>query len=332
MEDLYGLFGRIVLKQKVTLKQYLIGAVIGLLGFAVPHMPFLYIILPAAYGLVGAAYGAGVLCFSLLISAAGAAFVSADMLSLVMYLPASLALGLMIYYKRPWRSTAAVTAGALFLGMYCVVCLPGVIAGTGPYGPIITMAKEIGSFLSAEFTALGAAEQAKMAEEIIHNYVAIVPDSLLATLLMTSMVWAGLSLIVVRSFLKKRRELRPMAPMREWRLPKGFVWGSLILLAGGLILSTMDLAYAAAVTACAEIIALLPLALQGVALCDFLWYVRRKSAAGRVIAIILLVLLLPTSVIFFAMMGFIEQLTKIRMKLKLAEAARDAANPPDKDA
>ena len=318
------------MKQKIGLKQYLIAAVISLLGFAAPHMPFLYIILPAAYGLVGAAYGAGALCFSLLISAAGAAFASSDLMSIAMYLPAALALGLMIYYKRPWRSTAAVTAGALFLGMYCVVCLPGVIAGTGPFSPIITMAKDVGGLLVKEFNALGAAEQAKMVEEIIGNYVAIVPDSLLATLLMTAMVWAGVSLIVVRSFLKKRRELRPMAPFREWRLSKSFVWGCIILIAGGFLLSALELGYAAAVYSCAEIIALLPLALQGLALCDFLWFFRRKTAAGRVIAIVLLILLLPMSVIFFGMLGLVDQFAKVRRKLTAAAAARQQ-NPPSED-
>ena len=319
------------MKEKFSLKQYIVAAVIGLLGFAAPQLPFLYIIMPAAYACVGAAYGAGALCFSLIISAAGAAFVSADMMSIALYLPAALALGLMMYYKRPWRNAAALTAGAMFLGMYCIVCLPGVISGTGPYGPIIATAKEIGTLITNEFTALGAVEQAEAVNKIIGNYIAIVPDSLLATLLMTSMVWAGLSLLVTRAILKKKREFRPMAPMREWRLPKGFVLGTLILLAGGFILSAMDFAYAAAVIACAEIIALLPLSLQGVALCDFFWYLRRKNAVGRVLAIVLLVLLLPTSVIFFSMLGFVEQISKIRLKLKIAQAEKDAANPPNKE-
>lgn len=321
-----GVFRRIALKQKIGLKHYLIAAAVGLIGFVAPHLPLLYAVMPAAYGLVGAACGAGTLCFSLLISAAGAAFAGADMTGLVLYLPASLAIGLIVFYKRPWRTAAAVTAGAMFLGMYCIVCLPGVLNGTGPYGPVISTAKEVGELLSAEFTAAGAAAQAEAVQEIISNYVAIIPDSLLSTLLLTSLVWAGLSLVCVRAILRKKRDLRPMAPFREWRLPKGFAVGCLILLLGGFLLDLSGLSYAGAVYSCAEIIALLPLCLQGVALCDFLWYFRRKNVWGRVIAIAFLILLLPTSVFLFGALGLIDQFAKLRRRL--SEQAKQ--QPPEK--
>ena len=246
-------------------------------------------------------------------------------MSLAFYIPAALALGLMIRYKRPWRETASVTAATMFLGMYCVVCLPGVLSGDGPYAPLINGLKEVSEVFSAEFISLGALDYAEALQETVSNYIAIIPDSLLSSMLLTAMIWGGASLLVVRAILKKKCDIRPMAFFREWQLSKSFVIGCLILFAGGLILSLMELPYAAAVYSCAEIIAVVPLAVQGVCTFDFLWYFRRKNVVGRVIAILLLVFLLPISPMLFGVLGLLEQFMKLRFRLK--ETARNS--PPN---
>lgn len=105
-----------------------LGFVLGSWGYAAGAVSF------AAFG-IAAYFVAGISAFPYVLGAA---------------LPASAAIGYVIYNKRPWRTAVALGALLMGIGLYAYICLPSILEGQEPF-------YAIESFISAfsqDFTAL----------------------------------------------------------------------------------------------------------------------------------------------------------------------------------
>lgn len=98
-------------------------------------------------------------------------------------------------------------------------------------------------------------------------------------------------------------------------LPRNFRWGALLLVAAGTAFQFTNLNYALSISMALQICVFMPLALQGLCYQQFMYLLRKRSTAYRVVVRVLLVLCLPYSLFFLAFFGLFDLLMQVRTKI-----------------
>ena len=309
-------------KAGVPFKHILFSALIGLAAvFGVFALPVL-MVLPAFLAFIACAWGMG--CFALSCACAVAATalgcgldMGAAAYMTGLFLPASVILALMISAKRPWRTAVGLCCAALCAGLYCVVCLPSLIAGGGTFDTMVNVAKDIVYGTDTAFVYLREA----FSRLLPADYISLLPDlmpAMTTVFIMTLGMGLGFfDVIIARSLLKRAgAQVRPMAPMPEWQLTRSFSWGAVILLIGLLVIVLNNIVYSEAISAAIELIVMAPYMLMGVCFFEF---TGRKRAGNRAVRRVLgaaaLTLLMPYSLYGLALGGFIERTFRIRERI-----------------
>lgn len=299
-------------------KKYLYALLIGIgSGISLIFTPALFVV-AGFLGAVGAMWGVGALLLSVGASVAVSGLIfGVESLSIVaVYAPAALAVGLMLYKRRPYRYAAATAAALNTLGMYALLCLPGILDGSGPYTAIqdsVSMMKDV--FVQAG-TLAGTEEQIKLFSQLLDRLIAMIPDTLLASIVSIAMASAGLAVLIAHGIAKKRSQtLLPMAQIADWRLGRSFFIGACVLLAGSLVVLLIEMNGGYAVMLCAQVIAGLPIMLQGIALIEYLGRRKQRLAAYRAAWICGGLLLMPFSVYVFSVLGIADQVIRLRARI-----------------
>ena len=263
-----------------------LGFVLGSWGYAAGAVSF------AAFG-IAAYFVAGISAFPYVLGAA---------------LPASAAIGYVIYNKRPWRTAVALGALLMGIGLYAYICLPSILEGQEPF-------YAIESFISAfsqDFTAL--AQSTGMDEDKLSYvrtglllYEEMAERMTMRFICTAAMFFALIDTLIARAFTRRTgRELRPMAPMPLWQLSRNFTYAAGAAILGAVATLLLRLNNSESVLG--------PLALMGFCYLDFSTRLGRPGSKAKRIIIYVLIVLVPHRANILALVGLMDRMLKTRTR------------------
>ena len=297
----------------------------ALLSAAAAVLPLGLVVVPAY--LVYAAFAGGI---TALVTGA-AVYVAA---SFLLYVPTTAAafsvlfvgIAAVIYgmmkAKKPHAYVVLAAMGAAMVGLYMLVCMPGILSGDGAFAEAQRITDDSIKFMQdAVRTAksMGAAfdeDALKLLDSYYAAFSADVPKLVVPALAVIAGVIGLANVLFFRLFARKYVEafhILPLHPFREWRVPNGLTAGLFIMLIGALILNFTGWDYAEGLVGTIEILAVLPFLLQGVCVTDFLIARRSKNPVSmRVVIYILMVILFGAFRTPLLIVGAMDQLLRIR--------------------
>ncbi len=314
------------LTKKPSFKQVALSILIGLCGFAGAYMPLLLLLMPALLGFVLAAWGG--ICFA--VSAATAAALAfallgaADGISvLAVFLPAAILIGCFLRNKQPYRSAVIAASLALAAGYYCLICLPGVLEGSGPFKMMEDFFLSMADMLETQAAPLldaGILLEADLTLmlDVTRSMSLMAPEMTVGSIGILSMGFGLLDVLIARMLAKRTVELKPMAPFHRWQLSRQYTPIAFLALGAALLTLLLKLNNAGAVFVVAECVVLLPVALMGLAFLEFLSRIPGSGGSvRRAITYVCIVLLFPYSLAFLLVIGFIDRALRIRKRVRL---------------
>lgn len=296
-------------------KHILLSGLIGLLGLLAAYLGSSFLLLyPALLGFALAAFGGVCFLLSALMAVAGIALLYVWDWSLAVLLATLLLssgiLGLGLKRQLPYRYMAVGCAVVFALFQYACLCLPSLLAGLGPF---TYMEGYMAEFM-VSFTAIYEATGLSLPSSTTSYILSIVPEIAVLTILLPAMFFGFVDLLLCRFLCKKAgTALRPMAQLSLWKLPRSFLGGTGILIAGAVTVTLLNLRDAGAISMAIECVLLLPYALAGFAFTEFNQMVVKKDTRGRrVLSYALYLILLPYSLFFLALMGVLDLAIRLR--------------------
>lgn len=278
-----------------------------------------FVLAPAFLGFVLGAWGyvAGAAAFAAFgIAAYFVAGISAFPYVLGAALPASAAIGYVIYNKKPWRTAVALGALLIGIGLYAYICLPSILEGQEPF-------HEVKSFISAfsqDFTAL--AQSTGMDEDKLSYvrtglllYEEMAERMTMQFICTAAMFFALIDTLIARAFTRRTgRELRPMAPMPLWQLSRNFTYAAGAAILGAVATLLLQLNNSESVLEAAQQVVLGPLALMGLCYLDFSTRLGRPGSKAKRIIIYVLIVLVPYRTNILALVGLMDKMLKTRTR------------------
>lgn len=226
--------------------------------------------------------------------------------------------------KRGNTETALVISGISLLGLYAVVCLPGILSGEGAFAPIqnavnemIRATKAVAASVSGLPTAINDGLQSYLA--LMDQFGQLVPTILVPALCVMAFSIGLANLLFFRLFARKRVSgLTPLRPFRLWAIPQHAAYGMLFLVVVSLLLLWFEWSYAEAFSATINVLVGLPFMLQGLCTADFLIVRSGKNIAAKRAGVYLAaaVLFLYTQSILM-MLGCFDQVFHFRQRASM---------------
>ena len=297
---------------KPTWKQIALCVLFGLAAVLGVYVETLFLLLPAVFGFVWAAWG-GICCAVSLGTAAAVLLVcfgsTQTLYALALFAPASLCVGCCLRFKKPYRTAAVSAAAAIAAGYYCLLCLPSLLAGEGPFAAmeetLLTLADAMAS-LGREFAQAGfdAAATEPMVE-LLRAASLLAPEITCIIIVSCGMAFGLMDVVLARRMaLAAKAQLKPMAPFPLWQLSKNYTIGAAVLFVSALLVLLLKLNNANAVFVVAECVIFLPLMLMGVCFMDFLTRITGGNGKlRRALFYVCIVMLFPYSAIFLHLFG-----------------------------
>jgi uncharacterized protein YybS (DUF2232 family) len=223
------------------------------------------------------------------------------------FLPPVLVLGSM--YKRKAPARTVVTIGTLTLLAEALLSLViGYMVGINPIAKFKLFLNDSLNTVSPELRSLLPKEQ-----EIYINFMSqIIPVALIAFALFFVLVTHGIS----RWLLNKTGEAIPgLRPMREWMLPKSFVWLYLIAFVADFFINPGSTSLISMLLFNLLSLLVPVFAVQAISFLFYICYVNKWNRALPIIAIVLLVFVPPLFFIF-SLLGVFDVAFPIRERFK----------------
>lgn len=310
---------------KPTWKQIALCVLFGLAAVLGVYVETLFLLLPAVFGFVWAAWG-GICCAVSLGTAAAVLLVcfgsTQTLYALALFAPASLCVGCCLRFKKPYRTAAVSAAAAIAAGYYCLLCLPSLLAGEGPFAAmeetLLTLADAMAS-LGREFAQAGfdAAATEPMVE-LLRAASLLAPEITCIMIVSCGMAFGLMDVVLARRMaLAAKAQLKPMAPFPLWQLSKNYTIGAAVLFVSALLVLLLKLNNANAVFVVAECVIFLPLMLMGVCFMDFLTRITGGNGKlRRALFYVCIVMLFPYSAIFLLILGLVDRISRLRRRFR----------------
>jgi len=266
-----------------------------------------WIALPAAvYGLLALyAYGSMEAALGLFLSAAAAA----------------VAVFYMLTRKMSNAYTALTLSGIFLVGLYCAVCLPGVLSGAGAFAGSQAAIDETVSLYRAMAQQMSGlnADSLALINEYLDAFSKAVPSFIVGGLCAGAGVLGLSNLLFFRLFCRKHTEISisPMRAFRFWTMPRSMMLGLFALLIGSLVLEWSGWTYAEGLSNTVNVLVAMPLLLQGLCVIDFfLARAPQRVTVARVVTYVLLAVLFGFLQTPLILLGCIEQIIRIRDRMQ----------------
>ena len=210
--------------------------------------------------------------------------------------------------------TAAAAAAAGIACLYAMVCLPGILDGSGAFFSAQTYAERLSAAL------LQLADPMRGVEAYYDELAAALPQlvPVMTTGVLCSLGALGGLLSAVLFFALTRRKrkalgLRVPKPFRLWSIPKQLTGGIVLLYAMALLMQLFGYVNAAAVTQTVNAILGFPLLVQGLSMIAFMLSMRKyPSKLLNVVIFSAIALLFQFAQSLLTMLGILEQMMRIR--------------------
>lgn len=214
-------------------------------------------------------------------------------------------------YKKKAPAKSALTAGMVtLLAEALLSLLIGYAIGLDPIAKFRTFMLDYVNSLPSSFLSmmqLGDKEQ----------YVNLMTQVIPLDLILFAYFYAVVNHWAARRILNRMGEGLPaMKPLREWRLPKTFVWLYLGAFALDLFLPAGDRSLVATLLMNLLPLLMLALTLQSLSFLFFIAHERGKTKALPVMAIIVLVLFFPLLIVVYSLLGVIDAAFPVRERFR----------------
>lgn len=309
--------------KNLTAKQGLLSAIAGLaVGASIGILPLILMIFPALLGYIGTAWGYGALGIASA-AACGVIFGQTAAFGLancagyaVMLLSQSLIITCMFKNKGAYRSAVAYCAFAAAISQYGATCLMPLIELGDPFAHYTEYAAY---FADAAIQRAAAMNFDQSALDQIQYFAAYLkrcaPDMAVISIVSTSLLGGLLNVIIAKGLCKKFKvSTKAMAPFHKWQLSRSFHKGSLILVAGALIISFTKINNATAIMMAISLIAIGPYSLMGMCFLVFSIKAKRRGRGFVIASSVIMLLLLPYSLYGLCMLGLADRLLGIRRR------------------
>lgn len=303
------------------MKRLFLSALIGFSALLLAFAPPLLLALPGFFAFIAVAWGPACLgvavgTSALAVFAAAGLDLASGLLLLALYVPATLVLCFCLLKRKPWRHAAAGCAAAMALGLYCVLCLPSLLAGNGPFGDFEAVLASLGEQFLAAAPALGANPEMLSQMKTYLAYLQLMaPDLVTGTIIGMSLLLGFFAPLIARGLCKAAgAETRPMARFSNWQLGKSFTLGLAVLLLGAVAILMLKLNNAGAMVAAIECIAGGPLALMGVCFITYLRFIKGRGPGYLVLMFGALALLMPFSIYILITLGLMDRILRLRRR------------------
>lgn len=216
-------------------------------------------------------------------------------------------------YRRGHTARRALTTGVVaYLAFFLLSMLVATMLGTNLNHTIAAMIRD-GLHNFPEMV------QSMMTEEMIHQAVALMILRIPSTFILLSVLLAAITHSISRRISNRTGDRLPgLPPVREWKMPRGFIWYYLIAMFAQLFISIDDRSFLAAV-----VVNLVPLfqyafAVQGVAFLFFLAYTKGKPWIGRLglFGAIVAGLMLPPLLSAYSLLGVFDTAFPLRDRIR----------------
>lgn len=216
--------------------------------------------------------------------------------------------------------TASTAAAVSIVCLYAMVCLPGILDGTGAFTAVQERASGFASLLQAQLEPLRAYPEYREILSLYDRLFEALPLSVpaLTTGMLCSLGGAGglLATVLFFALTRKRRAALGLAapkPFRLWSIPRQYTPGLVLLYAVAVLLQLFSYINADAVynTVCALLG--IPLLTQGLSMIAFLLSRRRyPSRSLNAVIFVLIGALFPLASSMLSTIGVLEQLFRFR--------------------
>lgn len=217
--------------------------------------------------------------------------------------------------------TALALAGLFLVGLYCAVCLPGILSGAGAFAGVQTAMDEMISTYRAAIQQVPAinAETLDLVNTYLDAFSEAVPSFVVGALCAGAGVLGLSNLLFFRLFCRKHPEISisPMRAFRFWTMPRSMMLGLFALLIGSLALEWAGWSYAEGLSSTVDVLVAMPLLLQGLCVIDFLLARSpRRATAGRVMTYSLLTVFFGFLQTPLILLGCLELIVRIRDRMQ----------------
>lgn len=228
--------------------------------------------------------------------------------------------GALIYYafisaKKPYRSALAAAAVVTVAALYCRYALMDMLADEAPFSAMREAMLELSDSFADFAAQSGQTAEAEALVSVLRELADMLPDVMLSVLIAMGMGAALVGVCLCCLIARKRADIKPMARFSDWALSKSFTAGSLILTVAAMAAGFSKLTHATSLVLSLMTVALLPLAAQGVAMQAFTYRLRKRGRGLQIALWVMSAFLIPYCIFYYAIVGFIEQITRLRRRL-----------------
>lgn len=305
-----------------------------LVSVAALFVPFLYFIVPALFAAVLIRSASPRIALPLFAPSIACLFVFTDLtdptgssfipsLSLVL---AGIAAGIAIWQLQKRKAggfnSAFAAAASGILGLYCAICLPGILSGAGAFAASEAAFRETESILKEILAASATKETQPMIDQYLAAFSAYsdsIPTVIVPGICMIGCASGLANTLFFRAFIRKQAPalgIPPLTPFRKWQIPSSFTFGLAILLVGTLIVHLTGSEYYSGISTTVSSLIAFPMGIQGLCFIDYL--IARSSrnhTVKRVLIYTACAVFLPLLLTMLVMAGCFEQVFRVRQKL-----------------
>ena len=217
--------------------------------------------------------------------------------------------------------TALTLSGLFLVGLYCAVCLPGVLSGAGAFAEAQAAIDSVLSVYREAAQQLPGVSAESLAQigEYIDAFSEAVPSNVVAALCASAGVFGLANVLFYHLFCRKCKTIR-LAPMREfryWTMPRSMVLGLFAILIGSYAMDWAGWTFADGMVNTVNMLVGMPLLLQGLSVVDFLIARSQKNVTvNRVVTYVLLGVLFGIAQMPLVMIGCFELIFRFRDRIQ----------------
>lgn len=247
--------------------------------------------------------------------------VGVDTLALALLMPATGAAISLLQKRRLGGFYTAVAAAAAGIAcLYAMVCLPGVLDGTGAFARAQAGVESLtATLLQMADPMRGVEEYSSFLtyyDELVRALPEMVPVMTTGVLCSLGALGGLLSTVLFFALTRKKREalgLRAPKPFRLWSIPKQYTGGIVLLYAMALLMQLFGYVNAAAVTQTVNAVLGFPLLVQGLSMIAFILSMRKyPSKSLNVVVFSAIAILFQFAQSLLTMLGIFEQMLRMR--------------------
>ncbi|MCI3924767.1 YybS family protein [Paenibacillus sp. TRM 82003] len=216
-------------------------------------------------------------------------------------------------YVRGHAARKVLTTGVVaYLGIFLLSILLATLLGSNLNQTVAVMIRDGLESFPEQVRTL-------MTEDIIRQAVDLIIMRIPSTFILLSVALAAITHSISRRICNRSgSRLAGLPPVRDWKVPRGFIWFYLIAMFAELFIGIDDRSFFAAV-----VVNLVPLfqylfAVQGIAFLFFLGFAKRKAWIGRlgVVGAVIGALLLPPLLSAYSLLGVFDTAFPLRERFR----------------